>query len=89
MDPKKTAQLLSIDIKELCNVENVSCLVKPNNIGVLEDESDKFPEESTFNAFTDIYYKSTKSVYDSLLGIFDDGNYSEGCLLYTSDAADE
>ena len=78
----ETAQLLSIEIRELCNDENIPSLVKHSrgtvNIGVhmVENESNKFPRtrRSALNASTDINDESTESVFDALLRIYDDGN---------------
>ena len=78
----ETAQLLSIEIRELCNDENIPSLVKHSrgtvNIGVhmVENESNKFPRtrRSALNASTDINDESTESVFNALLRIYDDGN---------------
>ena len=75
----ETAQLLSIDIKEMSNVPGLD---KPSqdtlNISVrkVADESYKILRKSTIDDSMDLYHESTETVFDALLSIFDDGNNS-------------
>ena len=78
----ETAQLLSVDIKELCNDENVQSLENPNQdtvsvgVNIMEDERNKFPRDPALDTSWTMYDESSESVLDALLRIFDDGNDS-------------
>ena len=66
------AQLLSIDITELCR--DVPSMDNPAQGKVIaKDPRHKFPRKSDFDASLDLY-DETKSVFDALLRIFDGGN---------------
>ena len=75
---KEAAQILSIDIAELCRDENVPSFLKPNqdiaHADIAQDEKHKLPRKSTIDQATDVYDESSESVFDALLRIFDDGN---------------
>ena len=80
-DITETAQLLSIDIKELCNDENVSTFEKPSygsqdNVKSVVDVSQvrgqKGRKESTLDTSENMYDESTESVCDTLMKMIDD-----------------
>ena len=73
----ETAQLMSVDIKELCNVENVPSQDTVSiGISIVEHKQNKFSRESAHDASWKIYDESSESVLDTLLRIFDDSNES-------------
>ena len=78
----ETVQLLSIDITELCNDENIPQFVGPidDQAYIAKSQSKKrskiFPKSSSNEESRTCYDESTESIVDALLKIFDDGNLS-------------